>query len=99
MTTPGPADMEAFLIARAKMIDCVSHVLAQHRPERDRDQKVVHCTKVYDPYPHISIKAQWPGWRDHVAPEIVDAIFDLILAGVRRHRGDDSPNPTTKETP
>lgn len=100
MTAPG-SEMEGFLAARDQMIACVEHVLAHHRPERNPEQKVVTCTKVYDPEPHAIIPTQWPGWRGHVAPQIVDALFDLILAGAHRCGGDDdNPNPNPiKEAP
>jgi hypothetical protein len=69
----------AFLSARSEMIEMVKRVLSLHRPERLHDRKVVTCTAVYDAEPHAVIAHQWPGWRDHVAPEVVDALFALLI--------------------
>lgn len=71
--------MDAYLAARDAMIGVVKHVLAGHRPERLAAQKVVTCTEVYADAPHAVLVHQWPAWRDHVAPLIVDALFELMM--------------------
>lgn len=89
----GSAELDAFLAARVAMIETVQSVLAGHRPERIKEQRVVTCTKVYDDEPHEVIGTQWPGWREHVAPLIVDALFELmipsrhVLGDSEEHRG------------
>jgi len=90
MSESGSAELDAFLAARTEMIETVKHVLAHHRPERITQQRVVTCTKVYDDEPHEVINTQWPGWREHVSPLIVDALFELMIPS-RVMTGD---NPT-----
>lgn len=72
-------DVDHYLAARADMIACVENVLAHHRPERNPTKRIVTCTKVYDDTPHAQITTQWPGWREHVAPLIVDALLARML--------------------
>ena len=77
--TPAADIADLYLAGRAELIDTVCHILAHHRPERIPEQRIVTCTKVYDEQPHARITTQWPGWRDHVAPLIVDAILALLI--------------------
>lgn len=75
----GPVDADMFLAARAEMIEIVKRVLALHRPERIEERRVVTCTIAMADAPHAEFHHQWPAWRQHVAPEIVDALFALMI--------------------
>lgn len=72
-------DAEMFLRARTEMIEAVKGVLSKHRPERNAAERVVTCTAAMVDEPHAVIRTQWPGWRDHVAPCIVDELLELMM--------------------
>lgn len=74
-----PDELTMFLAARSEMVDTVKHVLAGHRPERNTERRVVTCTEAMRDTPHAEFAHQWPEWRDHVAPQIVDALLALMI--------------------
>lgn len=78
-----PIDADMYLAARDEAIKVVDHILSGHRPERIKEQRVVTCTGCFAEEPHEIISTQWPGWREHVAPLIVDALIKMIIEGAQ----------------